>query len=158
MSGTYNVMRQTKGSATKIPVSCSNIIKFFNNDMVGVNIMDCKTAVYRLDCKSKYLFYLGMFFDFIDVAIVKVTLFTRKLVYSLCKRFFPTSRPNMRKSHKLPMHREVPTHMPDFQKKQKRRHYYKNEGLDHKTFIHCQTCGLYLCLTKEANCFLKHHF
>ena len=89
MSGTYNVMRRTKGSTTKIPVSCSNIIKFFNNDMVGVNIMDRKTAVYRLDCKSKYLFYLGMLFDFIDVAIVKVTLFARNWYTVFVRDFSP---------------------------------------------------------------------
>ena len=31
--------------------------------------MDQKTAVYRLDCKSKYHFYLGMSFDLIHVVL-----------------------------------------------------------------------------------------
>ena len=37
--------------------------------MGSVDIMDKKTAGYSLDIKSKYRFYLRMFFDFIDVAL-----------------------------------------------------------------------------------------
>ena len=79
MSGLSNVMRQTKGSATKTPVSYPNIIKLYNNGMGGVDIMNHKTAAYRLDCKSKYRFYLTMFFDLIDVALVKSHLVYAKL-------------------------------------------------------------------------------
>ena len=43
MSGVCNVMRQTKGSATKAPASCPNI-KLYNNDMGGVDIMDQKNS------------------------------------------------------------------------------------------------------------------
>ena len=42
MSGVSNVMRRTKGLATKAPVSCPNIIKLYNNGMGGVNVMDEK--------------------------------------------------------------------------------------------------------------------
>ena len=38
--------------------------------MDGVDIMDQKTAAYRLDCKSKYRFYLSMLFDLMDVTNV----------------------------------------------------------------------------------------
>ena len=48
MSAVSNVMRQTKTSAAKTPVSCRNIIKLYNNSMDGVDIMDKKTAVHRL--------------------------------------------------------------------------------------------------------------
>ena len=48
-------------------VSCPNIINFYNNNMDGADIMDQKTAAYRLDRKSKYHFYLRMLFDLIDV-------------------------------------------------------------------------------------------
>ena len=36
MDGTSNAMRRTKGSATKTPVSCLNIIKMYNASMGGV--------------------------------------------------------------------------------------------------------------------------
>ena len=38
--------------------------------MDGVDIMDQKTAAYRIDCKSKYRFYLSMLFDLMDVTQV----------------------------------------------------------------------------------------
>ena len=44
MSGVSNVMRWTKGSATKISV-CPNIIKLYNNGMGGTDIMDQKPAL-----------------------------------------------------------------------------------------------------------------
>ena len=70
MSGISNIMRRTKGSATITLVSCPNVIKLYNNGMGGVDIMNQKTAPYRIDCKSKYRFYLKMFFDLIYVALV----------------------------------------------------------------------------------------
>ena len=65
-----NVMRRKHGSSTKTSASCPNIIKLYNNGMDGVDVMNQKTAAYRLDRKSNYRFYLKMFFDLIDVAIV----------------------------------------------------------------------------------------
>ena len=57
MSGVSNLMGGTKRSASKTPVFCRNIIKRYNNPLGGVNIMDQKTAAYRLNYKSKYRFY-----------------------------------------------------------------------------------------------------
>ena len=70
MDGTSNVMRRTKGSATKTPVSCPNIIKMYNASMGDVDVIDQKAAAYRLDRKNKLIFYLRMFFDLIDITIV----------------------------------------------------------------------------------------
>ena len=70
MDGTSNVMRRTKGSATKTPVSCPNIIKMYKASMGDVDVIDQKAAAYRLDRKNKLIFYLRMFFDLIDIAIV----------------------------------------------------------------------------------------
>ena len=53
MSGVSNIMRQTKCSPTKAPVSYPNIIKLSNYGMGGED-MDQKIAAYRLDCKIKY--------------------------------------------------------------------------------------------------------
>ena len=70
MDGTSNVMRRTKSSATKIPMSCPNVIKMYNSSMGDVDVIDQKAAAYRLDRKNKLIFYLRMFFDLIDIAIV----------------------------------------------------------------------------------------
>ena len=69
MSGVSN-KSLTKGSANKTPVSCPNITKLYNNGMSVADIMNQKTAAYRLTCKSKYCFYLRMFSDLIDVSHV----------------------------------------------------------------------------------------
>ena len=162
VAGASNVIRQTKGSATKTLVSCSNIIKLSNSGMDGVDIMDQKTSADRLDRKSKYCFYLRMFFDFIDVTLVNshivytklgndISLLNFKIVvikafidrYSNRKRFFPISRHCKRKSHESSMLREVSTYMPKFQEKQMRCHYCKNEGSERST--------------EEKHRFLKHH-
>ena len=67
MDGTSNVMRGTKCSATKTPVSSTNIIKMYNASMVGVDVINQKTAAYQLNHKRKFRFYLSMFFDVIAI-------------------------------------------------------------------------------------------
>ena len=176
MSGSSNVMRRMKGSSTKTPVPCPNIIKIYNNGMGGVDLMDQKTAAYRFDRKSKFRFYLRIFFDLLDVALVnshivysklgnELSLLNYKVVvensligrYSNWQRAFPMTRPSKRKTLEPSLPKEVPTHMPEFQEKRMQCFYCQIEGLDHKTFVSCQTCGLYLCCVKERNCFQKHH-
>ena len=171
MRGVSNIMRQKKGSATKTPVSCPNIPKLCNNGMGGADIMNQKTAPY-----AKYRFYLKIFFDLIDVALVNnhivyttfandISLLNFKIVVAKAlidrcsnrKISFPNSRSSKQKSHEPSMPREVPTHMLKFQEKQMRCHYRNNEGSDHKTFVSCEACDLHLCLTKDRNCFLNHH-
>ena len=83
IDGTSNVMRQIKGSATKKPMSCPNIIKMYNSNMGGVGVIDQKTAAYHLDCKSKFRFYLRMFFDLTDIAIVNSHIMYAKLGNSI---------------------------------------------------------------------------
>ena len=78
-----NVMRQTKGSATKAPVSFPNVMKMYNSSMGGVDVIDQKMAVSRLDHKSKFKFYLRMFFDLIDIAIMNSHIVYTKLGNSI---------------------------------------------------------------------------
>ena len=49
-----NVMRQTKGSATKALTSCPNFINLYNNSMGDADTMDYNTVASRLDRESKY--------------------------------------------------------------------------------------------------------
>ena len=46
------VTRRVKGQSAKIPVPCPQIIKDYNCGMGGVDLLDKKTAAYKLDCKS----------------------------------------------------------------------------------------------------------
>lgn len=51
--GCYPVFFRMKGSATKASVSCPNVVKLFNNSKRGVDLIDQKTVLYRLDRKSE---------------------------------------------------------------------------------------------------------
>ena len=90
----------------------------YNASMGGVDVIDQKTAAYRLDRKRKFRFYLRMFFDLIDIAIENdaivytklgnsISLLDFKIVvarsligrYSNQERSFPLSRTSKRKAH-----------------------------------------------------------
>ena len=176
MDGTSNVMRRSKGSATKTPVSCPNIIKMYNVSMSGVDVIDHKTAACRLGRKSKIRFYLRIFLDLIDIVIVNshivytklgnsISLLDFKIVVakSLIGRYinrqqsFPLSTTSKRKALEPSLPKETPADMPEFNEKRMKCNFCKNEGADHKAFVSCLTCGLYLCCIKERNWFLKHH-
>ena len=60
----------TKGSDKNTRVSCPNVIKMYNASMGGANVIDQKTAAYRLSRNRKFRFYLRMLFDLINFAIV----------------------------------------------------------------------------------------
>ena len=133
-------------------------------------------AVYWLDRKNKFRFYLRIFFDLINIAIVNSHILYTKLDnsvflldfeivvaksfigrYNNRQRSFPLSRTSKRKALESSLPKEIPTHMPEFNEKRMRCNFCKNEGADHKIFVSCTICFLYLCCTKETNCFLKHH-
>ena len=151
MDGTSNVMRRTKGSATKTPVSCLNIIKIYNASMGGVDVINQKKAAYRLDCKSKFRFYLRMFLDLIGIAILNShmvytklgksislldfkTVVAKSLIgrYSNRQRSFLLSRKSKRNALESSLPKEIPTHMPEFNEKPMRCNFCKNEGADRK--------------------------
>ena len=63
--------RIVKGQSTKIPVLCPEIINDYNSGMGGVDLLDQKTAFYKLDRKSSGgHYYLRLFFDLIDISVV----------------------------------------------------------------------------------------
>ena len=56
------MQRRLKGSSSKIPENCPNSIKSCNSKMGGVDLMDQRKSAYQLDRKSKFRFYLRLFF------------------------------------------------------------------------------------------------
>ena len=83
MNGTSNVMRRTKGPATKTPVSCPNIIKIYNESTGGVDVIHQKTAAYQLDRKSRFRFYLRIFSSLIGITIVNSRIVYTKVGNSI---------------------------------------------------------------------------
>ena len=73
------VQRRLKGSSSKIPVNCPNDIKLYNSKMGGVDLMDQLKSAYQLDRRSKFGFYLRLFFGLFDVALVNSFIVYKKL-------------------------------------------------------------------------------
>ena len=73
------VQRKLTGSSSKIPVNCRNPIKLYKTKMGGVDMMDQLKPAYQLDQKSMFRFYLRLFFDLFDVALVNSFIVYKKL-------------------------------------------------------------------------------
>ena len=54
--------------------------------MVGIDLMDQLKSVYQLDQRSKFQFYLRLFIDLFDVALVNSFIVYNKLENSNSKR------------------------------------------------------------------------
>ena len=70
MNDMLSVQRRKKGSKVKSWVPCPKVVKLFNSDMGVVDLMDQRTAAYRLDRRSSVRFYRRIFFNLIDIACV----------------------------------------------------------------------------------------
>ena len=70
MNDILSVQRREKGSKTKSSVPCPKVVKLYNSGMVGVDLVDLRTAAYLLDRKSSVRFYLRIFFDLMGIACV----------------------------------------------------------------------------------------
>ena len=73
------VQRRLKSSSSKIPVNYPNDTKLYNSKMGGVDLMDQMESAYQLDGKSNFPFYLRLFFDLFNVALVNSFIVYKKL-------------------------------------------------------------------------------
>ena len=70
INGILSVQRREKGSKIKSLVPCPKLVKLYNSGICVVDLMDQRTAAYRLDRKSSVRFSLHIFLDLMDIAIV----------------------------------------------------------------------------------------
>ena len=70
MNGILSVQGREKGSKTKSLIPCPKVANICNSSMGGVEVIDQRTAAYRLVRKSYLTFYLQIFFDLMDIAFV----------------------------------------------------------------------------------------
>ena len=73
------VQRRLKGSSSKIPVNCPNDIKLYNSTIGGVDLMDQLKSAYQTDRRWKFWFYLRLFFDLFNVALVNSFIVYKEL-------------------------------------------------------------------------------
>ena len=76
---TQQIERRVKGSKDKVKVTCPSVIQEHNLFMGGDDLSDQTKATYEVDRRSKFCFYLRVFFDFLDIASSIQKSFTIKL-------------------------------------------------------------------------------
>ena len=172
-----SVSRRAKGQSSKVTVPCPKMVKDYNSNMGGVDLLDQKTAVYRLDRKSSGgRYYLRLFFDLMDMCMVNShivykecyptgmelldfkVLVAKSLIasYNSRQRIAPPTRVSRRSF--LPA--DVPLHLPIIQSTRGKCRYCYVSGTENKTSFQCNTCGVYLCLVagrNSRNCFAAFH-
>ena len=82
MNDMLSVQRREKASKTKSLAPCPKVVKPYNSDMGGVNLMDQRTVAHCLDRKLSVKFYLRIFFDLMDIAYVN-----SYLIYNMLYRY-----------------------------------------------------------------------
>ena len=170
MNDILSVQRTEKGSKTKSLVPCPKIVKLY---MGGVDLINRRTAAYRLDQMSSVIFYLLIFFHLMDIACVnsyfiynrkhpnKLPLLHYKIVVATnliqyWKRGAAMSRQSKRKNQPELIDNHV-GHLPNYQTTRKRCTHCAMEGKENRTFVFSLAFNIPLCLVKKRNYFQKHH-
>ena len=143
--------------------------------MGGVDLSDRMKVTFKVDSWNKFRFYLRVFFDFLDIAVVNSKIVCNKIEsapalssldfrYSIAqtmirkfssrKRAVPLSRPSKRS--RGPSF-DIVDHLPDFAPSRVRCAFCSSKNVESRSYIHCITCNIALCLQKERNCFQQYH-
>ena len=143
--------------------------------MGGVDLADQMKVSYQLDRRSKYRFYLRVFFDFLDLGVVNSNIIYNKMdsavpmsamdfrfslsrsligKFSNRKRAVPTSRPSKRSKGES---FDTVDHLPQFAATRARCALCSSKKIENCTFVRCVSCNIPLCLLKERNCFYFYH-
>ena len=152
------VERRVKGKPDKARIPCPAIVKSHNASMGGVDLLDQMKVYYQLDRKSKFRFYLRIFFDLMDVSVVNSLYIYNKICkensqmslldfkfcvaraligkFSSRQRTAPSSRPSKRSR---PESCPVLGHLPEFVDKRVRCFKCASEGKEQRTFVRCTT-------------------
>ena len=119
-------------------------------------------------------FYLRVFFDFLDIAVVNSKIFYNKIEsahslssldfhsiaqtmirkFSSRKRAVPLSRP-LKRSRGPSI--DIMDHLPDFAPSRVGCVFCSSKNVESRTYVRCITCNIALCLKKGHNCFQKYH-
>ena len=164
-----------KGSKDIVKVTCPSVIQEYNQFMGGVDLSDQMKVTYEVDRRSKFRFYLRVFFDFLDIAIVNSKIVYNKIesapsLYSLDfrysiaqtmirkfssrKRAVSLSRPSQKS---IGPSFDIADHLPDFAPSRVRCAFCSSKNLESRTYVRCITGNFALCLQKDRNCFQQYH-
>ena len=172
---TQQIERRVKGSKDKIKVTCPSVIQEYNQFMGGADLSDQMKVTYEVDRRSNFRFYLRVFFDFLDIAVVNSKIVYNKIEstpslssldfrYSIAqtmirklssrKRAVPVSRPSKRSRGPT---FDIVNHLPDFASSRVRCGFCSPKNVESRTYVRCITCNIPLYFQKDRNCFQQYH-
>ena len=134
--------------------------------MGGVEISDQMKVSYEVDRRSKFRFFLRVFFDFLDITVVNSKIVYKKIEsasslpsldfryniaqtmirkFSSRKRAVPLFRPSKRS--RGPSF-DIADHLPDFAHSRVCCAFCSSKNVEIRTYVRCITCNIALCLQK----------
>ena len=166
--------RRIKGHRERIRVECPELIKMYNRYMGGVDLNDRLKSTYEQDRRGRR-WYLRLAFDMLDQLMVNSRILFNTLntenqliakeyhlliARGIVDEFSSRNRAVYVAPKKLKQATSTQAiahdHMPIFGPRGRCKHC-AGTGKDLKSFIHCSTCSIALCLNKERNCFYQYH-
>ena len=151
-------------------------LSYTTTKMGGVDLMDQLKSAYQLDQRSKFRFYLRLFFYLFNVALIKSFIVYKKLenkdltlkefkiciVLKLiasfvsrklsCLNHRPSNRTKAQRPSLIP-----PSHLPIFLEARRRCTVCFQAGKKNRTFVSCTLCDVAICFQKEKKRFLQYH-
>ena len=173
-----SVQRKEK-DGSKIPVSCPNVVKDYNETMSGFDKHDMLRRLYGVNRKSLKWWH-RLFFGMLDMTIVNSYVlykesnmeslplldFRRELALGLLTLGMNPNRPGpgapkrRKSSFSVPMTvrlNNLGVHWPQFLPKKGRREVYSQNGIESRPYSICSHCGVHLCCNSSKMCFRVYH-
>ena len=170
-----SVKRRQKGSIEKVAIDCPEIIQDYNTNMGGVDLLDQKISTYSLDRRSQIKFYLGPFFDLLDIVLINSYVVwksmnpksnltsldfrrsvTRDLILLNSSRDSNAYRKRSKKQGSLSVV-SAGKHLPEITSIRRRCQMCSDADKDYKTYVRCNSCEKYFCFTNTRNCYKDFH-
>lgn len=176
------VKRRVAGQANKIDIDididCPLIIQHYNKGMGGVDLMDQKKVYYEYDRRSKWRFYLRLFFDLFELCVHNSYIIYKKLILANSSSINVTSIEfraalakeliscfNSRKrafsastkfgTNFISMSKSL--HKMEKSECWKRCFHCASYKKYSRTNVFCVQCNVFLCFTTSRDCFGNYH-
>ena len=167
--------RRQKGSRERVDVRCPKIVETYNQGMNGTDLMDQLKVCYENDRRYPGKFYLRLFFDLLDIAVVNSFIVFSKITegqpnnsaaktllkfkVAVAKGLVSNYCSRVRTQRRIPRigtdEEHVPTRL-DYNERGRCKLCTKRK-IDSRTVFFCEPCGVNLCHTTTKHCFVDWH-
>ncbi|GAB0095806.1 hypothetical protein DMENIID0001_112360 [Sergentomyia squamirostris] len=174
---TKDVKRRQAGTSNKLEINCPMMISTYNKHMNGVDLMDQMKSYYENDRKTVTKYYTKFFWDLLEIGLHNALVIYNQLVG---KRSAPDKElvflkfkqdvtrnlvacsPHRSRSSQVRKTAQLPSkgfthYLVKTEVRNRCVLCYRNGNKNMKTDCKCAECEVYLCITKDRNCFNQYH-